>query len=145
MEIIEYCMGPNFCSLKFSYKTLYLKKLNFRDKIFVNQYFNFAKIQIYTSYYVSNIRQQNGFVFHMHDAKLSSNSQNVQSIQLDNQLAGRSNLHSYSYRCTEDIARVATEQLTTHIVMVWVLAVNQKQTLLHSKFCTGTLTSLLAA
>ena len=31
-------MAPNFHSRKFLYKTLNLKKLNFRDKIFVNYY-----------------------------------------------------------------------------------------------------------
>ena len=31
-----YCMAPNFHGRKFSYKTLNLKKLNFRYEIFVN-------------------------------------------------------------------------------------------------------------
>ena len=36
----------------------------FRDK-FLCIGINFVKIQIDTSYYIGNIRQQNGFVFHI--------------------------------------------------------------------------------
>ena len=45
-------MTLNFCSRKFSYKTLHLKKLNFWDKVSIT----FMKIQIDTSYDVGNIR-----------------------------------------------------------------------------------------
>ena len=31
----EYRMAPNFCGKKILYKTLYLEKINFWDKIFV--------------------------------------------------------------------------------------------------------------
>ena len=33
-----YYMTSNFCSIKFSYKALEVKKLNFQDKIFKNWY-----------------------------------------------------------------------------------------------------------
>ena len=78
-----------FVGEKFRIKPFNLR-INFRDKIFV-------KNQIDTSYYVDNIRQQNEFIFHMHTKWL----QNIQSSQLTSYLV---DLHSYSYRCTEDIA-----------------------------------------
>ena len=56
-------MAQNCCSKNFSYKMLYLKKLNFSDKISLIS-IDFVKIQIDMSYYVVNIKWQNGFVFH---------------------------------------------------------------------------------
>ena len=81
--------GSKFSQEKVSYKTFQFKRVNFRDKIFV-------KNQIDTSYYIGNIRRQNEFIFHMHTKQL----QNIQSSQLTSYLV---DLHSYSYRCTEDI------------------------------------------
>ena len=81
------------------------------------------KIQIYTSYYIGNIRQQNGFVFYMHAKQLQNSQLNSYLVDL--------------FYIAIGILKILHEQLTTCIVMTWLLVVNQKQTLLLVSFTHG--------
>ena len=60
-----YHMALNFAGETFRIKPFNLKKQILGIK-FLRISINFVKIQIDTSYYIGNLRQQNGFVFHMH-------------------------------------------------------------------------------